>query len=54
MKISKQNRQNAFFKRQAKSKNLFWRIFTKAFSSSWGIGALLAALSAWTAGILYV
>jgi hypothetical protein len=54
MKISKQNRQDAFFKRHAKSKNLFLRMFTKAFSSSWGIGAFLAAISAWTAGILYV
>jgi len=54
MKISNQNCHVSFFKRQAKSKNLFLRIFTKTFDSSWGIGALLAAISAWTAGILYV
>jgi hypothetical protein len=54
MKISNQNRHDAFFKRQAKSKNMLALILTKAFNSSWGIGALLAAISAWTAGILYV
>ena len=54
MKISKHNRHDAFFKTQAKSENLFFRTVNKLFSSSWGIGALLAAISAWTAGILYV
>jgi hypothetical protein len=54
MKISKQNRQDTFFKRQAKSENLLLRTATKVFNSSWGIGAILAAISAWTAGILYV
>jgi hypothetical protein len=54
MKISKQNRQDTLFRRLAKSENLFLRTVTKVFNSSWGIGALLAAISAWTAGILYV
>ncbi|MFT5715767.1 MAG: hypothetical protein ACI9WT_002355 [Flavobacterium sp.] len=54
MKILKLNRQDILFKRNAKSKSLFLTLLIKAFRSSWGIGALLAALSAWTAGILYV
>jgi hypothetical protein len=54
MKISKQNRQDAFFLKHMLRVKLILRMFTKAFSSSWGIGAVLAAISAWTAGILYV
>lgn len=54
MKETKQNTQPTFIKKISESENLFLRLCNKVYNSSWGIGALLATISAWTAGILYV
>lgn len=54
MKTSKQNRIDTFFKGHQNIENFFLRIASKTLSSSWGLGALIGAISAWTAGILYV
>ena len=54
MKETKQNTQPTFIKKISESENLFLRLCNKVYNSSWGIVALLATISAWTAGILYV
>ena len=54
MKKSIQNRHQILLKNMEESDNLFFRFCNKVYNSSWGIAALLAAISAWTAGILYV
>ncbi|WP_432672173.1 hypothetical protein [Flavobacterium sp. SM2513] len=50
--IQKQRRFSVENKNNYKAKCL--KTADKLYNSTWGIGALLAAISAWTAGILYV
>jgi len=54
MKVSKQNQHRSFLERATKNKKVIIKKTAQAFSSSWTIGAILAVISAWTAGILYV
>jgi len=51
MKKSKLNRN---LKASTNTRNRALKILDKIYNSTWGIGALLAAISAWTAGMLYV
>jgi len=54
MKITKKNQLEIFCEKHAKSSNIFLRTASFFLSSSWSLGVLMAALSAWTGGILYV
>lgn len=51
MKNSKQKQQDSIKENSFVFKNKY---AAKIFNSTWGLGALLAAISAWTAGMLYV
>jgi hypothetical protein len=51
MKKTKQNRN---LKANMDTRNRVLKMLDNIYNSTWGIGALLAAISAWTAGILYV
>jgi hypothetical protein len=51
MKNSKQNKN---LKANTDTRNKALKMLGKIYNSTWGIGALLAAISAWTAGMLYV
>ena len=49
-----QDQRKKFMKINVHIKKVITIKIVKALTSSWSIGAIITALSAWTAGILYV
>jgi len=52
MKIQNQN--NKYMDKNVNSKKVVTTKIERLLTSSWSIGAIITAVSAWTAGILYV
>jgi hypothetical protein len=52
MKIQNQN--NKYMDKNVNSKKVVTTKIERLLTSSWSIGAIITAISAWTAGILYV
>lgn len=54
MKTTKKNQIKIFCEKYAEDSNILLRGISAILNSNWGLGIIIAALSAWTGGILYV